>query len=1158
MSFFEPIGRSFAQLVEPLAVSLSAAEELELFLAAHGWDARVAGGSLDAIRGTFAVVHLVEEVINNLDKLISGTDAQRVRAVMDVIYAAKAVVDRIDALASLASGVLPFPFNQAAFWQQISRELVDELCARYLEGRQPLFFGILHVMGIIRYERTVPVGQGRFPYIKTTIYWEDLPKILTGPAEQFRDRYKWGVPGEALRHDELVRAFERTVVAFHRPAAIGPPRKSLATGNLPPTSIEAHGVSEVELPFVDGISSSDASTWKIGAVIVPIPDSPTSAAAPSGLMLSPVLAGQLSLVQYFAPGIGLRLAGAFESSGIIRAKIFPDRAALETDLADASFDAKFALFGDPDEPWLLFGDRGGMRLELDGFLGEIGMRGRLTDPEVYFSLGTGAEDNKVRLVLDAGEGDGFVQKLVPEDGFTLEFGANLHWSSKTGVAFDGSAALDFVKHIHLALGPITIETVYVSAHLGANGRLDLDLGAGIKAELGPLVAVVENIGLRTSLVPTAPGRRGAFGNLDLEFGFKPPNGVGLSLDAGPVKGGGYLFFDFDREEYAGALQLVFSGWINLTAIGLVTTRMPDGSKGFSLLIIITAEFGTGIQLGYGFTLLGVGGLLGVNRTMKLEPLMEGVRTGAVDGIMFPRDVIANAPRLISDLRTIFPPEEGKFLIGPMAKIGWGTPTLISLSLGIIIEIPGNIAIVGVLRLALPTPDDPILILQVSFAGAIEFDKKRVFFFASLFESRVLFMTIEGEMGMLAAFGDDANFVLSVGGFHPRFEPPPLPFPVPRRIAINVLDTDWGRIKVSGYFAITSNSAQFGAKAELFFGFSGFSIEGWFAFDALFRFSPFYFIIEIGASVALKVLGASLLSIRLQFALEGPTPWRARGSGSISILFFEISADFDVTWGEARQTTLEPIDVLGMLETELQKPQSWTAFLPPGSNQRVSIRAFGADDPNLLVLHPVGVLRVAQRAVPLDLTISRVGHQRPSDANRFSLAATGGLAKEADVEERFAPAQFLDLDDAAKLSRPAFEPQHGGIDLGAVTGQASSAKLVRRVPRHELIVLDTNFRRFTAKFVNFIGVLFSFFLRGNAAARSKLSRQTLLHTQPFLLKIEARSPEFVVAATRDNTAVAGGRFASEAAAHDFMNRRVASDPSSRDSLHVIPVEEARAA
>ena len=150
---------------------------------------------------------------------------------------------------------------------------------------------------------------------------------------------------------------------------------------------------------------------------------------------------------------------------------------------------------------------------------------------------------------------------------------------------------------------------------------------------------MENIGLQSDL----RFRQGNLGPAQLDISFKPPNGVGLSVDAGVVKGGGYLYFDAEREEYAGALELVFSGFLTLKAIGLITTKMPDGSKEFSLLIIITAEFATGIQLGYGFTLLAVGGLLGLNRTMRLQPLAEGVRTGAINSILFPKDVIANAP-----------------------------------------------------------------------------------------------------------------------------------------------------------------------------------------------------------------------------------------------------------------------------------------------------------------------------------------------------------------------------------------------------------------------------------------------------------------------------------------------------------------------------------
>src|SRR5262249_45572121 len=160
------------------------------------------------------------------------------------------------------------------------------------------------------------------------------------------------------------------------------------------------------------------------------------------------------------------------------------------------------------------------------------------------------------------------------------------------------------------------------------------------------------------------------------------------------------------------------------------------SQGFSLLIIMSVEFGTGIQLGFGFTLLAVGGLLGLNRTMRLDAIAEGVRTGSLDSIMFPKDVIANAPKIISDLRNYFPPKDGVFLIGPMVKLGWGTPTLASVPLGIIIEIPGNVAIVGVIKVANPADDVALILLQVSFVGALEFDRKRIWFFASLFGSRV--------------------------------------------------------------------------------------------------------------------------------------------------------------------------------------------------------------------------------------------------------------------------------------------------------------------------------------------------------------------------------------------------------------------------------------
>ena len=48
-----------------------------------------------------------------------------------------------------------------------------------------------------------------------------------------------------------------------------------------------------------------------------------------------------------------------------------------------------------------------------------------------------------------------------------------------------------------------------------------------------------------------------------------------------------------------------------------------------------------IEGGVDWTLLAVGGLIGLNRTMLFQPLMDAVRSGAIQSAMFPRDVIAN-------------------------------------------------------------------------------------------------------------------------------------------------------------------------------------------------------------------------------------------------------------------------------------------------------------------------------------------------------------------------------------------------------------------------------------------------------------------------------------------------------------------------------------
>jgi hypothetical protein len=768
--------------------------------------------------------------------------------------------------------------------------------------------------------------------------------------------------------------------------------------------------------------------------------------------------------------------------------------------------------------------------------------------DVIFS----AELKGLALILAAGESDSFIRHVLGDGESKIDVSLGVDISSRFGPHFRGSGAFEVALNPHLALGPISVNSLTIRLYVPQDPKPKavLELGAGIAGDFGPLKFLVEGIGLRVNTT----FEKGNAGPLDISFAFKPPNGVGLAVDAGVVKGGGYLYFDFEKGEYAGALELTVSNWLSLKAIGLINTRLPGGQPGFALLVIITAEFNPGYQLGYGFTLLGVGGLLGLNRVVLLDPLVLGVRTGAVNNILFPTNVIENAPRILSDLRAIFPPQEGTFLIGPMAKIGWGTPTLVSIALGVIIEIPGDVVILGRLRVAMPTDEEAVLILQVSFVGALEFDKRRIWFFATMYESRVLFITLEGEMGLLMDFSDNPNFVLSVGGFHPRFTAPPLPFPSPARIALSLINESWARVRAETYFAVTSNSVQMGVRAEAFFGFDALSVEGYFSFDALLRFSPFYLIVEISTGFSVKVFGVGLFGVHLRGSLEGPTPWHIRGSAEIEILFFSIDVDVDVTFGERRAETLPPIEVLPKIRTELEKLESWRATLPPSGQLFVSLRELGSA--GVLVLHPVGTLQISQRFAPLNLTLDKIGNQKPSDVKKVTVAVqAGALAVKGPTKEKFAAAQYRDMDDAAKLSAPAYEPLESGIELGAAGQPWATGPMAQRNVRYETIIVDTAFERFRIRFFKFWDGLFTHFRAGASVSRAAVSLANGKRMQPFATKVTLAEEQFTVAFQADNRAYAAmATFTSYAEAQGHMAEAVRRDPGLSETIHVIPSVE----
>jgi hypothetical protein len=1118
--------------LDPLVAAFDSAEAFRDFLEELGWDVNAAPAALDTLRTPIAQANGSAQ----LD--IPAGQRPDMRNRLQASF---------EAIASLSTGAgLP-----AGFAAEFPRQLVDYLLVTWLLRHQPRVGYVLMLMGIIRIEEKAATAT-RTAYLDRKFAFEDLGAFFQNPIAFWKTSYRWGQ--STFDGERLIQGFAGLFDAWGwrvRPELLDEAMlQQLSAGALDPTSVSG---LNLRLVFFEHATDETGAEAGVGLFLLP-----ETASAKPGFSLMPYARGELDVEIPLTDLLTLGIKAGIDLSGGVGVNVRPDKdieffAGLAAGTPSAVSGNASALLrvGKDGEPLIVIGAKEQSRLEFGTITTEAGTRfhsGGKFEVFTEFNL----QDGKIVVKPSEKDKDGFIAKLLPPEGLEIGIKLNVGFSTTQGLYFGGSGGLEITIPTHITLGPVEITSALIGVKF-KDGAIPVDLAATIKADLSVIKGTVENIGL-TATFSFPPDRKGNLGPVNLALGFRPPNGVGLAIDAGVVKGGGYLFLDFDKGEYAGALELTIANFLSLKAIGLINTKMPDGTPGFSLLIIITVEFVPGFQLGYGFTLIGVGGLVGLNRTVLLDPLAQGVRTGAVNSILFPTNIIANAPKILSDLRAIFPPVNDKFLIGPMAKIGWGTPTLISLSLGVIIEIPGNVVILGRLAVALPTADDPVLLLQLSFIGALEFDKRRLWFFASLFDSRILFITIDGEMGLLVDYSDRPDFVLSVGGFHPMLKAPPLPFPTPNRIALNIINESFARVRAEAYFAITSNSVQFGCKADLYFGFDALSVEGYFSFDALLRFSPLYFEVVMATGFSVKVFGVGVWGVHLRGSLSGPQPWHIKGSASIELLFFSIDVDVDTTFGDAGGTTLPLIALLPLLLDEFKKAANWIAELPTSANPLATLRTL--DEPDLLVLHPLGVLRVSQRTAPLNIDIQKVGNQATSDIRKVQVEISSGpLAVKDTAREMFARGQYQELSDADKLSKPAFESLDSGVRLAGSGADWATGVGADRNVRYESIVVDTLFERYARPFYEWISLLFVHFRGGSATARSPLSYANEKKKQPFADKIAIAGDAYVVAYTRDNTSVANDAvFASQTEAEQYLAGEVSKTPALRKQLHVIPAME----
>ncbi len=564
-----------------------------------------------------------------------------------------------------------------------------------------------------------------------------------------------------------------------------------------------------------------------------------------------------------------------------------------------------------------------------------------------------------------------------------------------------------------------------------------------------------HLGVVTSLTASLPGLplramlSDAGSSLPLKFpaGQRPrldpaglraltPDGIGVNLTLPPVSGGGFVR-KIDDTSYGGVIA-VDLGVIGMQAVAVF--RPPDAKNPTSFVVVLAAQFPPpGIQLCFGFALDAVGGLVGVNRRVDVTEISRLVSDGHADRVLFPERIVERADEVIGALSAAFPLAGSRFVIAPMVRITWGG-RMVSLSGALILELPAPVqaVILGRLLVGVPDPVVPLVRLQASILGRFDPGVPSFELLVSLAGSWIVGLAVRGEIYLLVRGGDRPEFVLSAGGFHPRYVRP-AGVPALQRLQMDLRPGFPFAMSIEAYFAVTSNAVQFGGRLHLEAMIAKCGVEGWLGLDALFRFDPtFSFSVRIFAGVAVRALGQRLASVGLDFTLEGPAPWHAFGTGSISVLFWDVDLDFDIGWGAPPAVAARIVgdDLSGPVKAAINKPDAWIIERPSAERTGLTFTRTAAEEMTAgTLVHPDSTFRVSQAVVPLDVVFTKYSRRRVAEQRWAITSVQVGVVQPADrlgdLVERFVRGELFDLTEDEQLTAPPTSTHNSGKQV--VTG-----------------------------------------------------------------------------------------------------------------------------
>src|SRR6266702_563486 len=523
------------RIVRPLEDAIENEEAFTNFLAHYGWLVDPSTINIAEVSNSFAILDDLATVGQSLGAIVTAPESDvQLDAYVDLLSSLQKVISIIRDLSSS-----PVPVGLSSqLWTTFANELLDGLIADYFRIHNPVLFALLVLTGVIEEEQVDVDGVPRRQnYIRWILKWGRITTMVSNPLAFIKESSAWGSVEQPFDYDLLFERLARFFSLIGLQTEFEEPAPELRDIYYAANNPHASKVKELHIVLVRA-ESGNGDLFKGLLYLLPIPAEDPSD-APGGVVIGPSIELIGDVPAFAISPYSVAFSGAFAHDRSVRIEVRPTGEKVVSESPGETRIDTFIELSDADYPVLLLGSWFSHHLRARGWTTRFHVIGSFQDPEFQFELAF----RELGLILDSSDFDVFLKDAFRTDAPSLQFNGSIVWSSKTGLHFGGQAGLELIVPINRTISVVEVNSLALGLRAG-DDNLEIITGITGNFRLGPVLVSVDNVGVRLLLTSVGANQpAGVFGDLDLSFDFKPPDGIGIVVDVGPITGGGFLSYD---------------------------------------------------------------------------------------------------------------------------------------------------------------------------------------------------------------------------------------------------------------------------------------------------------------------------------------------------------------------------------------------------------------------------------------------------------------------------------------------------------------------------------------------------------------------------------------------------------------------------------------